>query len=138
MFIRESPIILTKEELKSLQKQHSEKIRKIPNLISLILRRMRFLKRKKKLTRRLRRWRHFAKSKKTRDVKEKPRIKKLLKQNKPKLKKRWIWTLLPNTFRENGTGSKPKVNSSPRREREVRKERRERKSDHGQFTQVLT
>lgn len=90
---------------------------------------MRFLRRKKKLTKRLKRWRHCVKSKKMRDVKEKQKIKRLLKPNKPKSKKRWTWTLQQSMFRENGTGSKQKVNSLQRREREERREKRRRSDE---------
>jgi len=81
-------------------------------------------------TKKLKRWRPFARSKKMRDVREKPKTKRLLKLNKLKLRKRWIWTSLPNMYKGNGIGSKQRVSSSPRREREVKKERRRRSENN--------
>jgi hypothetical protein len=98
---------------------------------------MRFSRKKKKLTKRLKRWRHFVKSKKMRDVKEKPKTKRLLKLNKPKSKKRWIWTLQLSTSRENGTGSKPRVSSLQRKEREERRVKRRRSDEITNLVQVL-
>jgi len=37
--------------------------------------------------------------------------------------------LQPNTFRKNGTGSKQKVNSLPRKEREEKERERKRRSE---------
>jgi len=98
------------------------------------MRKMEFLRRKKKHTKSNRRWRLLSKNKKMKEDKEMQKIKKLLKLNTPKPKINWIWILLLNTFRRNGTGSKPKENSWPRREREVRVKERKRRSElHGLF-----
>lgn len=103
--------ILKEERVRSMRMLRREKIRKRRNRTSLTKKRMRSLRRRKKLTKKPRRWKHFAKSKKTRDVKEKPKTKKLSKPNKQKSRRRWTWTSQPNTCRENGTGSKQRVSS---------------------------
>jgi len=74
-----------------MKRHRRERIRKKKNLMSLTLKRMKFLRKKKKHIKKLKKWRLFVKSRKTKDGREKQKIMRLLKQSRPKSKKRWIW-----------------------------------------------
>jgi len=106
-----SETISKRESLRSMLIPWLEKNSRIKNPLSSMLIKTRSSSRKKRLTRKLKKWKHFARSKKMRDVREKPRTRKLSKPNKPKSRRRWTWILQQNMCRENGTGSKPRVSS---------------------------
>ena len=63
------------------------------------------------------------------NVRERPKTKRLLKLNKKKSSQSWTWILQLNMSKENGTGFKPRVSSSLRREKEARVKERRRKSE---------
>lgn len=62
-----------------------------------------------------------------RDARGRKKNKKDRKILKERRKKKWIWKMLPDTYRENGNGSMKKVENYSRKRR--RAERARRRSD---------
>ena len=91
-FMTKSETTSREEGVRSMRRLRTERTRRRRSQTSSTQRRMRSSRRRKKPTRKLKRWRHFAKSKRMRDAREKPRIKKLSRPNKPKSRRRWTWT----------------------------------------------